>query len=142
LLANISMNRAVCCQLDTGAFINEIMAVYLKRSEWFSWRRDIYGNTVFNATFNNISIISWRSDLLVEETVENNLPATSAERHIWEYMWAIQTHSKHNYVKCRGTIVHSYLKTPWLIPLIYDVIHLLHEKCNDIIHHILYLAHA
>ena len=24
---------------------------------------------VFNATFNNISVISWRSDLLVEETV-------------------------------------------------------------------------
>jgi len=23
---------------------------------------------VFNATFNNISVISWRSDLLVEET--------------------------------------------------------------------------
>ena len=24
---------------------------------------------VFNATFNNISVISWRSDLLVEETI-------------------------------------------------------------------------
>jgi hypothetical protein len=35
---------------------------------------------VFNATFNNISIISWRSVLLVEETVvprENNRPVTS-----------------------------------------------------------------
>jgi hypothetical protein len=27
---------------------------------------------VFNATFNNISAISWRSVLLVEETVENH----------------------------------------------------------------------
>jgi len=26
------------------------------------------GVTVFNATFNNISVISWRSVLLVEET--------------------------------------------------------------------------
>ena len=27
---------------------------------------------VFNATFNNISVISWRSVLLVEETGENH----------------------------------------------------------------------
>jgi hypothetical protein len=35
---------------------------------------------VFNATFNNISVISWRSVLLVEETgvaVENHRPAAS-----------------------------------------------------------------
>jgi len=32
---------------------------------------------VFNATFNNISIISWMSGLLVEETGENHQPATS-----------------------------------------------------------------
>ena len=35
---------------------------------------------VFNATFNNISVISWRSVLLVEETGvpgENHRPATS-----------------------------------------------------------------
>ena len=53
---------------------------------------------------------------------------------------------KHNYVKWRRMTAHLYLKTPWtwLIPLIfqYDVINLLHEKCNDIIHYILYLAHA
>jgi hypothetical protein len=29
---------------------------------------------VFNATFNNISVISWRSVLLVEETGENHPP--------------------------------------------------------------------
>jgi len=29
---------------------------------------------VFNATFNNISVISWRSVLLVEETGENHTP--------------------------------------------------------------------
>jgi hypothetical protein len=35
---------------------------------------------VFNATFNNISVISWRSDLLVEETGvpgENHTPIAS-----------------------------------------------------------------
>jgi len=32
---------------------------------------------VLNATFNNISVISWRSVLLVVETGENHWPATS-----------------------------------------------------------------
>jgi hypothetical protein len=32
---------------------------------------------VFNATFNNISVILWRSVLLVEETGENHRPAAS-----------------------------------------------------------------
>jgi hypothetical protein len=32
---------------------------------------------VFNATFNNISVISWRSVLVVEETGENHRPASS-----------------------------------------------------------------
>jgi len=32
---------------------------------------------VFDATFNNISVISWQSVLLVEETGENHRPATN-----------------------------------------------------------------
>jgi hypothetical protein len=32
---------------------------------------------VFNATFNNILVILWRSVLLVEETGENHRPAAS-----------------------------------------------------------------
>ena len=32
---------------------------------------------VFNATFNNISVISWRSVLLEEETGENHRSVTS-----------------------------------------------------------------
>jgi hypothetical protein len=32
---------------------------------------------VFNATFNNISVISWRSVLLVEENGENHQPAVN-----------------------------------------------------------------
>jgi hypothetical protein len=35
------------------------------------------GFTVFNATFNNISAISWWSVLLVEETGENHQPVAS-----------------------------------------------------------------
>jgi hypothetical protein len=39
-----------------------------------------FGFMVFNATFNNISVISWQSVLLVEKTgvpVENHRPAAS-----------------------------------------------------------------
>jgi hypothetical protein len=39
-----------------------------------------FGFMVFNATFNNITVISWRSVLLVEETGgpgENHQPVTS-----------------------------------------------------------------
>jgi hypothetical protein len=32
---------------------------------------------VFNATFNNISVISWRSVLLVDETGENHQPVAT-----------------------------------------------------------------
>jgi len=32
---------------------------------------------VFNTTFNNISLISWQSVLLVEQTWENHQPITS-----------------------------------------------------------------
>jgi hypothetical protein len=51
------------------------MAGYLL-VEWYSLARLM----LFNATFNNISVISWRSDLLVEETglpEENHRPAAS-----------------------------------------------------------------
>jgi hypothetical protein len=36
---------------------------------------------VFNATFNNISAISWQSVLLVEETGQNNGPVTDKLSH-------------------------------------------------------------
>jgi len=54
---------------------------------------------MFNATFNNISIISWRSDLLVEETEENHIPSashwqtlsynvvSSTPSHEWDSKW-------------------------------------------------------
>jgi hypothetical protein len=40
---------------------------------------------VFNTTFNNISAISWRSILLVEETGENHWPVTDKLYHIMFY---------------------------------------------------------
>jgi len=43
---------------------------------WLVW----FGFMVFNATFNNISVISWRSVVLVEETGvpgENHRPVAS-----------------------------------------------------------------
>jgi hypothetical protein len=48
----------------------------------FNFKEGVQGvrAMVFNATFNNISVLSWRSILLVEETGvprENHRPATS-----------------------------------------------------------------
>jgi hypothetical protein len=40
-------------------------------------QEDIVCLMVFNATFNNISVISWQSDLLVEVTRENHRPVAS-----------------------------------------------------------------
>jgi hypothetical protein len=43
-------------------------------------RTDVSGGMVFNATFNTISVISWRSVLLVEETIvpgEQHRPGVS-----------------------------------------------------------------
>jgi len=49
----------------------------------YQWRDIIFRFMVFNATFNNISIISWRSVLLVEETGENHRPAACH----WQTLW-------------------------------------------------------
>ena len=55
---------------------------------------------VFNATFNNTSVISWRSVLLVEETEEPELKSLktlshnvvlSTPRHEWDL--SVKTHS-------------------------------------------------
>jgi hypothetical protein len=46
---------------------------------------------VFNATFNNISVISWRSVLLVEETGENHRPAISHRQNTlkWRFYYIL-----------------------------------------------------
>ena len=46
---------------------------YIENIDIIFWVRVI----VFNATFNNISVISWRPVLLVEETGENQRTVTS-----------------------------------------------------------------
>jgi len=43
---------------------------------------------MFNATFNNIPVILWRSALLVEETRENHLPASSHWQTLYTSPWA------------------------------------------------------
>jgi len=55
---------------------------------------------VFNATFNNISVKSWRLVLLVEETGENHRPAVSPRQTLSHnvvsstpHLSGIQTHN-------------------------------------------------
>jgi len=48
---------------------------------------------VFNATFNNISVISWRSVLLEEETAvpgENHRPAASHWQTLLHNVWTME----------------------------------------------------
>jgi hypothetical protein len=55
----------------TGCIKSSGTVPYVERFGWFM---------VFNATFNNISVISWRSVLLVEETGvpgDNHRPVAS-----------------------------------------------------------------
>jgi hypothetical protein len=55
---------------------------------------------MFNGTFNNISVISWRSVLLVQETVvpgENHRPVASH--------WQTLSHNAESYFKLRSLVV-------------------------------------
>jgi hypothetical protein len=59
---------------------------------------------VLNATFNNISVISWQSDLLVDETRvigENHRPATAVECSIKKMTqhWLSQTSTQRTNIK-------------------------------------------
>jgi hypothetical protein len=49
------------------------------------------GFIVFEATFNNISVISWHSVLLMEETGENHQPVAS----YWQTLYHIFLYRKH-----------------------------------------------
>ena len=63
---------------DRLEFFFELFEIPLKGSNRFS--KIGYGVMVFNTTFNNASVISWRSGLLVEETGllgENQRPVAS-----------------------------------------------------------------
>jgi hypothetical protein len=52
----------------------------------YSFNRRL-GVLIFNATFNNISVISWRSVLLVEETRETYLPVASH----WQMLYRVHS---------------------------------------------------
>ena len=57
-----------------------VLYSYIQNPYWVCIYRPIlciFWFMVFNATFNNISVILWRSVLLVEETGENHWPVTS-----------------------------------------------------------------
>ena len=73
LLDKIMYVKKDCCNFFLLQ-LNQILRLNLNKG-WV-------GFMVFNATVNNISVISWRSALLVEETGENHRPAVS---HIMLY---------------------------------------------------------
>jgi hypothetical protein len=62
--------------------------------DWLSIDNMFVCLMVFNATFNNISVISWRSVLLVEET-----------RGPWENHWPVASHWQ--------TLSHTVVHLPW-----------------------------
>ena len=76
---------------------------------------------VFNATFNNISVISWRSVLFIEETRKNHWSVTSH----WQTLVVIST-------ACIGSCKSSYHTiTTALYKTWYIAIHFLHKRCRD-----------
>ena len=55
-------NFSYATQVNVKYIYNILTKLYIILKELVLWFM------VFNATFNNISVISWRSDLMVEET--------------------------------------------------------------------------
>jgi hypothetical protein len=60
--------------VSKAASLMEGVVTLVIHSNVMSFKTDV---TKFNATFNNISVISWQSVLLVKETGENHRPSTS-----------------------------------------------------------------
>jgi hypothetical protein len=71
----------LCNSLKYNQIVNKTPNLIFKKYEHLnSWVRVKVRVVVFNATFNNISVISWQSVLLVEETGlpgENYRPVAS-----------------------------------------------------------------
>jgi hypothetical protein len=68
------------CLTDINIYLLELIGTWLLFIKCCNWFRFGFRFMVFNATFNNISVISWRSVLLVEETGvpgENHRPIAS-----------------------------------------------------------------
>jgi hypothetical protein len=89
-----------------------------------NWRQDVFliNWLVFNATFNNISVISWQSVLLVEETGvpgENYRPVTSHWQILSHnvvsstpHLSGIRTLNELVLVVVNPTIIRSWLRRP------------------------------
>jgi hypothetical protein len=79
---------------------------------------------VFNNTFNNISVISWRSVLLMEETGvlrENHRPAASH----WQSV-------SHNVVSMEYNFLHFTIYVLWKLPSLSKSINVQSEKTTDL----------
>jgi hypothetical protein len=60
------------CQLIEDMLQSKRQVLDLHRISKYNLIGWLVGFMVFNATFNNISVISWQSDLLMEGTGENH----------------------------------------------------------------------
>jgi hypothetical protein len=68
---------------------------------------------VFKATFNNISVISWRSVLLVEETgvpLKSHWPAASHWQTLWRFCMVEHFVWLNNLVFCSSYSVHTLFR--------------------------------
>jgi hypothetical protein len=75
--ATFSLPREFYARMTTVIKISDMSSRLHLFSHLFSSWIFVVCLMVFNATFNNISVISWRSVLLVEETGENHQPVAS-----------------------------------------------------------------
>jgi hypothetical protein len=77
---NVAFTLSIPCVLYPSQNTNHALKTLLHRTTNINKDLNVYGFMVFNATFNNISVISCRSDLLAEETGvsgENHRPIAS-----------------------------------------------------------------
>jgi hypothetical protein len=78
IINTISLNKLLFCSLYS--FFNPRTLALATHHLYHSTHGEVFlwvWFMVFNATFNNISVISWWSVLLVEETRENHWPVAS-----------------------------------------------------------------